>query len=126
MHPAYEGLSAMPFYDDFDLSTVDVLLISQYVSTHLHLLSVLAQWWRVPGISLQSDFRRTFWLPHHVYQKQWNIICIIQFDSGDVPPVVSPLSTMLHNANKLLVSTLTMLPLYLTFSPKQTSRAVSS
>jgi hypothetical protein len=23
----------MPFYDDFDLSTVDVLLISQYVST---------------------------------------------------------------------------------------------
>jgi hypothetical protein len=31
MHPAHEGLSAMPFYDDFDLSTVDVLLISQYV-----------------------------------------------------------------------------------------------
>lgn len=31
MHPAYEGLSAMPFYDEFDLSTVDVLLISQYV-----------------------------------------------------------------------------------------------
>ena len=29
MHPAYEGLSAMPFYDEFDLSTVDVLLISQ-------------------------------------------------------------------------------------------------
>jgi hypothetical protein len=31
MHPAYEGLSGMPFYDEFDLSTVDVLLISQYV-----------------------------------------------------------------------------------------------
>jgi cleavage and polyadenylation specificity factor subunit 3 len=29
MHPAHEGLSAMPFYDDFDLSTVDLLLISQ-------------------------------------------------------------------------------------------------
>lgn len=29
MHPAYEGLAALPFYDDFDLSTVDVLLISQ-------------------------------------------------------------------------------------------------
>lgn len=29
MHPAYDGLSAMPFYDEFDLSTVDVLLISQ-------------------------------------------------------------------------------------------------
>ena len=34
MHPAHEGLSAMPFYDDFDLSTVDVLLISQYVYAH--------------------------------------------------------------------------------------------
>ena len=31
MHPAHEGLSAMPFYDDFDLSTVYVLLISQYL-----------------------------------------------------------------------------------------------
>lgn len=29
MHPAYDGLSALPFYDEFDLSTVDVLLISQ-------------------------------------------------------------------------------------------------
>jgi cleavage and polyadenylation specificity factor subunit 3 len=29
MHPAYEGLAALPFYDEFDLSTVDVLLISQ-------------------------------------------------------------------------------------------------
>ena len=29
MHPAYEGLAGMPFYDEFDLSTVDVLLISQ-------------------------------------------------------------------------------------------------
>jgi hypothetical protein len=31
MHPAFEGLAALPFYDEFDLSTVDVLLISQYV-----------------------------------------------------------------------------------------------
>ena len=29
MHPAYDGLAAMPFYDEYDLSTVDVLLISQ-------------------------------------------------------------------------------------------------
>lgn len=29
MHPAYDGLAALPFYDDFDLSTVDILLISQ-------------------------------------------------------------------------------------------------
>ncbi|ENH61263.1 Endoribonuclease YSH1 [Fusarium oxysporum f. sp. cubense race 1] len=31
-HPAYDGLAALPFYDDFDLSTVDVLLISQTAS----------------------------------------------------------------------------------------------
>jgi cleavage and polyadenylation specificity factor subunit 3 len=28
-HPAYDGLAALPFFDDFDLSQVDVLLISQ-------------------------------------------------------------------------------------------------
>lgn len=33
MHPAYDGLASLPFYDEFDLSQVDVLLISQYVST---------------------------------------------------------------------------------------------
>ncbi len=27
-HPAYDGLAALPFFDDFDLSTVDVLLIN--------------------------------------------------------------------------------------------------
>ena len=32
MHPAYDGLAALPYYDEFDLSTVDVLLISQYVT----------------------------------------------------------------------------------------------
>jgi cleavage and polyadenylation specificity factor subunit 3 len=29
MHPAHEGITALPFYDEWDLSTVDVLLISQ-------------------------------------------------------------------------------------------------
>ena len=33
MHPAYRGLAALPYYDEFDLSTVDVLLISQYVTS---------------------------------------------------------------------------------------------
>jgi cleavage and polyadenylation specificity factor subunit 3 len=28
-HAGYEGLASLPFYDDFDLSTVDLLLISQ-------------------------------------------------------------------------------------------------
>lgn len=29
MHTAREGMAAMPFFDDFDLGTVDILLISQ-------------------------------------------------------------------------------------------------
>jgi cleavage and polyadenylation specificity factor subunit 3 len=28
-HPAYDGLASLPFYDEFDLSTVDILLITQ-------------------------------------------------------------------------------------------------
>jgi hypothetical protein len=32
MHTGREGMSAMPYFDDFDLSTVDILLISQYVN----------------------------------------------------------------------------------------------
>ena len=29
VHPAYDGLASLPFYDEFDLSTVDILLITQ-------------------------------------------------------------------------------------------------
>lgn len=29
IHPAYDGLAALPFYDEFDLSEVDLLLITQ-------------------------------------------------------------------------------------------------
>jgi len=29
MHPGLDGLAALPYYDEFDLSTVDLLLISQ-------------------------------------------------------------------------------------------------
>ncbi|OJJ45791.1 hypothetical protein ASPZODRAFT_17233 [Penicilliopsis zonata CBS 506.65] len=39
MHPAKEGFSALPFFDEFDLSTVDILLISQYVRTSCPLQS---------------------------------------------------------------------------------------
>ena len=30
-HPAFHGLASLPYFDEFDLSTVDILLISQYV-----------------------------------------------------------------------------------------------
>lgn len=31
MHTGREGMAAMPYFDDFDLGLVDILLISQYV-----------------------------------------------------------------------------------------------
>ncbi|KAF2162188.1 hypothetical protein M409DRAFT_69389 [Zasmidium cellare ATCC 36951] len=34
IHPSYEGLGALPFYDEFDLSTVDLLLISHFHQDH--------------------------------------------------------------------------------------------
>jgi hypothetical protein len=78
MHPAHEGLSAMPFYDDFDLSTVDVLLISQYVFARFALQSP----YRVGGIwahhcSRTTSSRKYHANQHPVYQYQWNIICIL-------------------------------------------------
>lgn len=29
VHPGLEGMMALPYYDEFDLSTVDVLLVTQ-------------------------------------------------------------------------------------------------
>ncbi|KXT14016.1 hypothetical protein AC579_10037 [Pseudocercospora musae] len=34
IHPSYEGLGALPFYDEFDLSTVDLLLITHFHQDH--------------------------------------------------------------------------------------------
>ena len=31
VHPAYSGIASLPFVDDLDWSTVDVLLVTQYV-----------------------------------------------------------------------------------------------
>lgn len=31
MHTGKEGTEAMPYFDTFDLETIDILLISQYV-----------------------------------------------------------------------------------------------
>ncbi|EON96249.1 putative endoribonuclease ysh1 protein [Phaeoacremonium minimum UCRPA7] len=43
-HPAYDGLAALPFYDDFDLSTVDVLLISQGRVFMTHPTKAIYKW----------------------------------------------------------------------------------
>lgn len=32
IHPAYSGMAALPYFDEIDPSSIDVLLITQYVS----------------------------------------------------------------------------------------------
>jgi len=44
MHTGREGMAAMPYFDDFDLGTVDILLISQYVPRFPLLLRFRHQW----------------------------------------------------------------------------------
>ncbi|CCD26764.1 cleavage polyadenylation factor subunit YSH1 NDAI_0I01950 [Naumovozyma dairenensis CBS 421] len=43
IHPAYQGMASLPFYDDFDLSTVDVLLISHFHLDHAASLPYVMQ-----------------------------------------------------------------------------------
>ncbi|KAI9781571.1 MAG: endoribonuclease ysh1 [Peltula sp. TS41687] len=55
MHPAHDGLAALPFYDDFDLSTVDVLLIS-----HFHLDHAAS----LPYVMAKTNFKGRVFMTH--------------------------------------------------------------
>ncbi|KAL7270511.1 endoribonuclease ysh1 [Rhizina undulata] len=55
VHPAYDGLAALPFYDEFDLSTVDVLLIS-----HFHLDHAAS----LPYVMTKTNFRGRVFMTH--------------------------------------------------------------
>ncbi|KAH6688580.1 endoribonuclease YSH1 [Plectosphaerella plurivora] len=54
-HPAYDGLAALPFFDDFDLSTVDVLLI-----THFHIDHAAS----LPYVLAKTNFRGRVFMTH--------------------------------------------------------------
>lgn len=43
VHPAHSGIAALPFYDEFDLSTVDILLISHFHLDHAASLPYVMQ-----------------------------------------------------------------------------------
>lgn len=43
VHPAHTGISALPFYDDYDLSKVDILLISHFHLDHAASLPFVMQ-----------------------------------------------------------------------------------
>lgn len=71
MHPAKDGFSALPFFDEFDLSTVDILLISQYVEfpypSYISEVTGSALKWEpscalhvYDEISIQSNIRRLY------------------------------------------------------------------
>ncbi|KIV97382.1 hypothetical protein PV10_01138 [Exophiala mesophila] len=55
MHTGREGMSAMPYFDDFDLSTVDILLIS-----HFHLDHAAA----LPYVLAKTDFHGRVFMTH--------------------------------------------------------------
>ncbi|KAJ6263519.1 hypothetical protein Dda_2083 [Drechslerella dactyloides] len=55
VHPAYEGISSLPFYDDFDLSTVDILLISHFHLDHAGSL---------PYVLTKTNFRGRVFMTH--------------------------------------------------------------
>lgn len=43
VHPAYDGLASLPFYDEYDLSKVDILLISHFHLDHAASLPYVMQ-----------------------------------------------------------------------------------
>lgn len=43
IHPAHQGMASLPFYDDFDLETVDILLISHFHLDHAASLPYVMQ-----------------------------------------------------------------------------------
>ncbi|KAJ9150492.1 Metallo-hydrolase/oxidoreductase [Coniochaeta hoffmannii] len=54
-HPGYEGLRGLPYFDDFDLSTVDVLLISHFHVDHAASL---------PYVLAKTNFRGRVFMTH--------------------------------------------------------------
>ncbi|KAF4553498.1 Endoribonuclease ysh-1-like protein [Elsinoe fawcettii] len=55
IHPAYEGLAALPFYDEYDLSTVDILLI-----THFHMDHAAS----LPYVLAKTNFKGKVYMTH--------------------------------------------------------------
>ncbi|ANZ73611.1 BA75_01543T0 [Komagataella pastoris] len=55
VHPAFQGMASLPFYDEFDLSTVDVLLIS-----HFHLDHAAS----LPYVMQKTNFKGRVFMTH--------------------------------------------------------------
>lgn len=87
MHPAHIGMMALPYYDTFDLSTVDVLLISQYVSRFLPAIMWYLEDER--GASLQSDIQILGTVRPFMYTRTNGINLYRTVRLGDVSALVT-------------------------------------
>ncbi|EFQ31650.1 metallo-beta-lactamase superfamily protein [Colletotrichum graminicola] len=90
-HPAYDGLAALPFFDDFDLSTVDVLLISHFHVDHAASL---------PYVLSKTNFRGRVFMTHPtkaIYK--WLIQDSVRVGNTSSNPTSQPVYTEADHLN---------------------------
>ncbi|TDZ25204.1 Endoribonuclease YSH1 [Colletotrichum orbiculare MAFF 240422] len=90
-HPAYDGLAALPFFDDFDLSTVDVLLISHFHIDHAASL---------PYVLSKTNFRGRVFMTHPtkaIYK--WLIQDSVRVGNTSSNPTSQPVYTEADHLN---------------------------
>ncbi|KAM0325344.1 hypothetical protein ACHAQA_007329 [Verticillium albo-atrum] len=90
-HPAYDGLAALPFFDDFDLSTVDVLLISHFHVDHAASL---------PYVLAKTNFRGRVFMTHPtkaIYK--WLIQDSVRVGNTSSNPATQPVYTEADHMN---------------------------
>ncbi|UNI20163.1 endoribonuclease ysh1 [Purpureocillium takamizusanense] len=90
-HPAYDGLAALPFYDDFDLSTVDVLLISHFHVDHAASL---------PYVLAKTNFKGRVFMTHPtkaIYK--WLIQDSVRVGNTSSNPTTQPVYTEQDHLN---------------------------
>ncbi|EGY15764.1 hypothetical protein VD0002_g468 [Verticillium dahliae] len=90
-HPAYDGLAALPFFDDFDLSTVDVLLISHFHVDHAASL---------PYVLAKTNFRGRVFMTHPtkaIYK--WLIQDSVRVGNTSSNPSTQPVYTEADHMN---------------------------
>jgi len=151
MHTGREGMAAMPYFDDFDLGLVDILLISQYVHpTPLPLLRVFIRQRRMQrgtsghmgsinhelGATEQVSPKPTVSMlylrsgQYHAFQSTCSILELLRrhIRSASIvsPSTAIPILDALLTLLCLAVSTSTTPQLYPTFLRRQISVAGSS
>ncbi|RVX04686.1 Cleavage and polyadenylation specificity factor subunit 3-I [Vitis vinifera] len=93
IHPAYSGMAALPYFDEIDPSTIDVLLVTQYVL--------------FPSVLEGSLYRKAVghyskWIMFILISEQWLIVVFFflaicsTFSSETAPVLLDVLSTLLH------------------------------